>query len=204
MELYRRQDFHVDDRIAEDGIYELVYSRVKSLQITYFRDLYEGADEFDDWDAKKRNTLPAAMRVILRIEIDPRLAGYNLDDMGLLSTLEYHRIIFFPQGSALTMATRPVIPTYVEPVKDTGPGAGGGAPGGGRGGGEGEGSEGGIGGSGKGMEPGEGKGPGSGGPGGGFKPGDKLPDIPDPGDKQGLPGGDVNIEDLLKLLGGLK
>ncbi len=197
MDLYRRQDFHVDDRIAEGGTRELVYSRIKSFQITYYKDLYEGADEYDEWDAKKRNRFPAAMRIVLSLQIDPRLAGYGPNDMGLQPTLDYERVVFFPQGSELTMAVRPVVPTRVEPEENTGPGAGGGA--GGRGGGgppgKGEGDMG---------DMGEGAGPGGlTDPGDGWKDGG-LPKGPPPEKPPELEGGDIDIEEILKLLAGLK
>ena len=198
LELYRRQDFHVDDRIAEGGIYELVYSRIKALQITYIKDLYEGAEELEEWNAKKRNRLPAAMRVRLSLEIDPRLAGYSLEDLGLRPTLDYERILFFPPGSELTMAVRPVVPSPATPQDGAGGGGGDGTKGGGGGGGQ--------------PPPGMGGGggdPGSGGqppPGEGFKGGDHLPGFNPPPGSGGNPppGGDVNIDNLLDLLGGLK
>jgi len=102
MELFRRQDFHLDEKISEGGNYELIYSRIKSFEVSYFKDLYEGADRLDEWDAKKRNSLPAAMEIVLRLEIDPRLAGYGLDGMERPTQL-FRRVIFFPRGSELTM-----------------------------------------------------------------------------------------------------
>jgi hypothetical protein len=101
------------------------------------------------------------------------------------------------------MAVRPVIPTMVKPEEITGPGAGGG-PGGGPGGGSGDGEKG-EGGAGFGELPGPGEGGGKGGPGGGFKPGDKLPDIPPPPENPPkIPGGDIDIDKILELLGGIK
>ncbi|MBU0755650.1 MAG: type II secretion system GspH family protein, partial [Planctomycetes bacterium] len=139
MELFRRQDFHVDDKITEGGNYELIYSRIKSFEVFYYKNLYEGADRLDEWEAKKRNRLPAAMEIFLSLEIDPRLAGYALDDMDR-PTQHFHRVLFFPIGSELTMAVRPVIPTFVGPEdaaggKLGGGGSGGGLKGGGAGGG---------------------------------------------------------------------
>ncbi len=183
LELYRRQDFHVDDEISEGGRYELLYEHVKSFEVKYYKDLVEDADEYDEWDAKERNRLPAAIEVILTLEIDPRIVGYSLDDMSR-DTLEFNRVIFLPAGSELTMAVRPVIPSLVEPEDDATGGGGGGSGGGGKGGKTPEGG---------GKNPG-GKGGGKGDmPGGGFNPGDgngfDPPDIPDNG-------GDVSGDDI--------
>lgn len=127
-ELYRRQDFHVDDKIAEGGRYELLYSRIRSFQVLYYKDLFEGADKLDKWDAKARNRLPAAVEISMSLELDPRLVGYEQENIDT-RLLEYHRIIFPPGGSELTMAVRPVIPTYVEPEEEPATGTGGGGQG---------------------------------------------------------------------------
>jgi len=113
LELWRRQDFHVDEKIAEGGLYELIYSRIRTFQVNYFSDLHEDAERFDEWDTTKRGRLPAAMEIYLVLEVDPTLAGFSLDEFR--KTLEYHRVIFFPDDSKLTMAGRPVVPSYDDP-----------------------------------------------------------------------------------------
>lgn len=116
LELWRRQDFHVDDEIAEGGAYELIYSRIRTFQISYFSDLHEDAERLDEWDTTKRGRLPAAMEIFLVLEIDPTLAGFTLDQ--LRKTIEYHRVVFFPDDSKLTMAVRPVVPVFQDPEED--------------------------------------------------------------------------------------
>ena len=201
LQLWRRQDFHVDNKIAEGGTYQLIYDRINSLQIYYYKDLYEGADRLEEWDAKTRNRLPAAVEIYLSIQIDPRLAGYTIDDMER-PTLDYHRIFYLPDHSELTMAVRPVIPTFVEPGTDPNAGGdgdeqlkGGGGPGGPGTGGDGQG--GGLGD----KPPKDG-----GGPGGDFNPGGDLPDLPPdiPKNNKPPPGKDMDISDLIKLLNGYK
>jgi hypothetical protein len=202
IQLFRRQDFHIDDKIAEGGHFELIYSRIRSFEVFYYKDLYEGCERLEEWDAKKRNCLPAAMEIFLSLEIDPRLAGYSLDDMER-PTQNFHRVIFFPPGSALTMAVRPVIPSFVEPEQNEGGGlAGGGGPGGG-GDGEGGGLLGGGGGGGKGG--GEGSGGGQTPPDPNRNPDpmeDPFKDLPDDGDDDDddsdFPGGFGGLLDLLK------
>jgi prepilin-type N-terminal cleavage/methylation domain-containing protein len=196
LELWRRQDFHVDDKIAEGGLYERIYSRINSFQVTYYGDLHEDAEKLEEWNAAKRGHLPSAIEIYLVMEIDPTLAGYALDDMSR-ERLEYHRVIFLPQTSALTMAVRPVIPTFEDPDEaggdGEGDGKGDGATGGGgamdmTGGGDGDIKiEGPKGGSGKGDD------------------GDIPPFSPPPGMDQRrreIESEDIDLDELLRLLGG--
>jgi prepilin-type N-terminal cleavage/methylation domain-containing protein len=198
LQLFRRQDFHIDDKITEGGNYELIYSRIRSMEVYYYKDLFEGSDRYEEWDAKKRNRLPAAMEIYLSLEIDPRLAGYSLEDMEKRPVQEFRRVIFFPRGAELTMAVRPVVPTYVEPRdENTGPGAGGD-------GGDGEGGlKGGGGGGGGGDGKGDGKGGDQGPPGGDPDPGtgeDPWDDTPFEDDPKDEEDDDMNFNDLFNML----
>ncbi|MFH2001033.1 MAG: hypothetical protein ABIK28_15230, partial [Planctomycetota bacterium] len=153
-----------------------------------------------------RNRLPAAMSITISLEIDPRLAGYNLEDMQR-PTQTFHRVIFFPMSSELTMSVRPLVPSYVEPRSEEAGGGdltgGGGGEGGTNGGNAGEGGNapppgsgnnggGNKGGGGTKPPPGEGPGPGE-------NPG--FPN-PDPNKDPPPPGGGTDLQDLLNLLGG--
>jgi len=195
LQLWRRQDFHVDDKIAEGGLYELIYERIISFRVTYFADLHEDAERLEEWNATKRGRFPAAMEILLVMEIDPTLSGYALDEMAR-DRLTYQRVVFMPSGSELTMAVRPVIPTFDEnAAEDDGTGSGAGdnknefGGGGGRppaGGMEDGGDDTGGSGDGSGRPP----------PPPGFDP----PDIPP--DQE--PPDDMDLDELLKLLSGRK
>jgi len=196
LQLWRRQDFHVDDKIAEGGIYELIYERIISFRITYFADLHEDAERLEEWNAAKRGRFPAAMEILLVMEIDPTLSGYALDEMKR-DRLTYQRVIFLPSDSELTMAVRPVIPAFDEnPADDDGTGSGAGD-------GDNKNEFGGSqGGPASGMEDG---GDDTGGPGSGDgrpppPPDFELPDVPP--DQE--PPDDMDLDELLKLLGGRK
>jgi|GEM_PF-1345708 len=198
LELFRRQDYHVDDKIAEGGLFELIYARIRSFQITYYADLYESAEKLHEWDATKRGRLPAAMEIDLVLEIDPTLAGYTLDEM-VRERLYYHRVLFPPRSSELTMGVRPVIPTFVDPEEAGENPQGGGGSGGEGGMGEGGGPEGSSGRF-NGEEGGEGEG-GRGPFGGGERPEDPPPFRPPP-DMPQAPPDDIDLDELMKLLGG--
>jgi len=115
MELWRRQDFHVDDEISEGGKYERIYERIESFDVRYYEDIYEGAEALEEWDTKEMGRLPAAMEIVIQLQIDPKLAGMKFLDAESWPSLEFRRVIFFPADTHLTMAVRPVIPTFVKP-----------------------------------------------------------------------------------------
>lgn len=198
LQLWRRQDFHVDDKIAEGGLYELIYERIISFSVTYFADLHEDAERLEEWNAKKRGRFPAAVEILLVMEIDPTLSGYALDEMAR-DRLTYQRVVFMPSGSELTMAVRPVIPNLDQNAdEEAGDGSGAGDGdnknefGGGGGGPPGAGRD----------EPGTdtgGSGDGSGRP-PPPPPGFDPPDIPP--DQE--PPDDMDLEEFLKFLNGWK
>lgn len=69
-ELWRREDYFVDDKPAEGGQYSLVYDRVRSLSFRYFpipeqAQVREGLEE---WDASQKKGLPYA--ILMRLEFD--------------------------------------------------------------------------------------------------------------------------------------
>ena len=78
-ELWRREDYFVDDKPTEGGQYSLVYDRVRSLSFRYFpvpeqAQVREGLEE---WDASQKKALPYA--ILMRLEFDVPAAGAEAD-----------------------------------------------------------------------------------------------------------------------------
>lgn len=69
-ELWRREDYFVDDKPSDGGQYSLVYDRVRSLSFRYFpipeqAQVREGNEE---WDSSIKKGLPYA--ILMRLEFD--------------------------------------------------------------------------------------------------------------------------------------
>jgi len=114
LELWRRQDYHVDDEPLEDGTYELVHDRVVSLQFRYYEDEDVESEPEEEWDASKSHTLPSMVQVILGIEAGPRRAE-DLDrprgerDSG---TYWFERLVPLQRDVGLTMRVHSLPPTF--------------------------------------------------------------------------------------------
>ncbi len=69
-ELWRREDYFVDDKPTEGGHYSLVYDRVRSFSLRYFPIPEQSQDKqgLEEWDSAQRKSLPYA--ILLKIEFD--------------------------------------------------------------------------------------------------------------------------------------
>ena len=125
--LWRREDFHVDEEPLKGGKGTPLYRRVTGFNATYYDQLGEDAEDEEEWDSDKLNRLPAAVELVLTLEVEPRPQGTLLspDDLAR-KTLSFRRWISFPTDSLLTMSVRPALP--VSPSEEDPTGGGGGDP----------------------------------------------------------------------------
>lgn len=72
LELWRREDFFVDDDPTAGGKYALLYDKVRSFRIRYFPVPEENHDEkgLEDWDSKVQKKVPYAMILTLEYDLD--------------------------------------------------------------------------------------------------------------------------------------
>ena len=165
LELYRREDFGVDDKPFDGGEFAFLHDRVKAFEIRVYKEEGVDAEPLEAWGGEGEEEyigLPMWMEIELTLELAPRLVREQLIETH--STVIYKRVFRFPAGLALSeeLGIVPVIPRIQKP---TTPQAGGGAAGGGGGNDGGDGKSDG-GGSNRGSGSGSG-GSGSGGDGGG-------------------------------------
>ncbi len=138
--LWRREDYYVDDEPLEGGKGTPLYRQIRGLDVTYYETLEEDADKLESWDSEVKGRLPAAMEIVLKLEVEPRASGAGLTAQELeRREYSYRRWITFPNDLELTMAVRPAVP--VPPEEEEGDGAGGGGQSG-EGDGEGDGEDG--------------------------------------------------------------
>ncbi len=70
LELWRREDFFVDDDPTAGGKYSMLYGKVRSFRLRYFPVPEQNHDEkgLEDWDTKVQKVLPYA--IILTLDYD--------------------------------------------------------------------------------------------------------------------------------------
>jgi hypothetical protein len=70
LELWRREDYFVDDDPTDGGRFDLLYDKVRSFELRYFPVPEENRDVkgLEEWDSKVQKKIPYAL--ILRLEYD--------------------------------------------------------------------------------------------------------------------------------------
>jgi prepilin-type N-terminal cleavage/methylation domain-containing protein len=138
LELYRREDFGVDDKPFEGGHYVFLHDRVKSFDVqVYTKDGLDDNDPLDEWGVDENNPdvgIPARIEISLTLELSPRIMREQLRIVPLdRRTVTYRRVIRLPESLRNDDDDAPV-PTIPHPGTPAGPVAGGGIPVGGPGG----------------------------------------------------------------------
>lgn len=156
LQLFRREDFFVDEEPFAGGRYRLLYDRIRTFDIVYLSEeggAEEGGSasgnrsagdsqkegallEDDNWDSRDAQTLPRAMQVELEIGVPdnrPGMGGFDIP-------YRFTRVISFPRDAQTSMAELPTLLEAGEQLQQQGSeeqqeGGGGGRGGGGRGGG---------------------------------------------------------------------
>jgi prepilin-type N-terminal cleavage/methylation domain-containing protein len=111
LELWRRQDFFVDNLPFEGGAYERVYSQIRRFHVGYYEKLDEDKEEVREWDVADKGMLPAAIVITLELEVEPRRDGvsYSLEEQRR-RTYTYSRTIMPPRDADVAMRLKPLIP----------------------------------------------------------------------------------------------
>jgi prepilin-type N-terminal cleavage/methylation domain-containing protein len=137
LEIWRRENYGVDDLPFEGGRFSFLHDRVKGFDIQLFEDIGDNAEPLDAWEeGNHKAPLPRRIEITLTLELAPRLVGESLAVAPTdKRTLEYKRVIAMPNSllTALDLQPVPRPPEILPPVPGQAPGAGGGAAGGGAG-----------------------------------------------------------------------
>lgn len=125
LELYRREDFGVDDKPFEGGEFAFLHDRVKGFEIRVYEEDGVDAEPEESWggEGDEFTGLPARLEIELTLELAPRLVREQL--VITRKTITYKRIFRFPEGlrKAQDLAVVPLIPRITKPTVDT-PGGG--------------------------------------------------------------------------------
>ncbi len=121
LELYRREDFGVDDKPFDGGSYGLLHDRVKGLDIQIYEEDGPDAEPVESWgDVGDEYTgVPARIEIELTVEMAPKLTNEQL--IIDRRTITYKRVI--RPSSSLRMvqdtAVVPIVPVLVPATAPT-------------------------------------------------------------------------------------
>lgn len=119
LELWRREQFGVDDDPYEGGDFQYLHERVKSLDVQCFSEDGPDAEPIEEWGTDRAEEfigLPARIEVTLTLELAPRIVNEQILILGQdRRTLTYKRIIRLPESlrseeEAIPVAVIPKVP----------------------------------------------------------------------------------------------
>ena len=82
LELYRREDWFVDDNPVKGGKYTLIYDRITKFDLLYFPIPEENVDSepLKEWDTRVKKKLPYAIVLEIQFEIEDKDLQRRKDD----------------------------------------------------------------------------------------------------------------------------
>ena len=119
LEIYRREDFGVDEEAMQGGSYTLLHDRVKGFDIQLYDEDGPDAEPIEEWGKEGGNEdhqgLPLRIEINLTLELNPRLI--NQTSSRNVREMTYVRTIRLPQSLLLAFDIQPVpaIPTPTTP-----------------------------------------------------------------------------------------
>jgi len=132
LEMYRREEFGVDEDVFSGGSWTFLHDQIRNFNITLFIEDGADAEPYEDWGTESLDSatqgVPAWLEISLTLELSPRLKAEALP-IALVErgTVTYRRIVRFPE--MIRVATDDVpwigIPTVPgEEPAEGGPGTG--------------------------------------------------------------------------------
>ena len=113
LELYRREDFLVDDEFDRDGNFSMLNNRIISFNLQYYDEPdYDPVPE-DNWDSALEAQLPYCIELFLELEIQPRKSAESRQILGAnRARLEFGDLMVIPESTRFLFRNRlhPVVP----------------------------------------------------------------------------------------------
>lgn len=102
LEMYRREDFGVDEEPLRGGEYTFLTDQIKDCQIEIYTEDGPDADPLDEWGPRaadeEHQGLPAWIKISLTVELKPRIDRESMDFSGKdRRTVTYVRTFRFPE-----------------------------------------------------------------------------------------------------------
>ena len=121
LEIYRREDFGVDDEPFDGGTYTFLHDRVKQFDIQVFDESGFDAEPIDEWVyAEDEAPLPLWLEISMTLELSPRITREALRYAPVdKRTVTYTRVVRLPHHliTSLDVQPVPVIPKITDPTK---------------------------------------------------------------------------------------
>jgi len=118
LELWRREDFFLDDEPFAGGNWTLVYDRMKYFNVTYYDTLGPDAEPYDEWSTEAWGRFPRRIHIDLAVETQPRFDRGQTAGMtrNAPRVVEFSRILLLPEAldRMLKARLRPRIPERPE------------------------------------------------------------------------------------------
>ncbi len=119
LEIYRREDFGVDEDPFEGGRFALLHDRIKSFNVQIYEEDGPEAEPVEEWSSAESQEyvgIPARLEIELTIELAPRLVREQL--VIDTRTITYKRIFRFAEAlrHALAIQPKPRIPSIAPPA----------------------------------------------------------------------------------------
>jgi prepilin-type N-terminal cleavage/methylation domain-containing protein len=133
LEIWRREQFGVDDDPFEGGEYQFLHERVKAFDIQAFVEDGPDAEPVEEWGTERAEEnigLPTRIEITLTLELAPRLVNEQISFLSTdRRTLTYKRILRMPESLRAEEEDIPVpmIPKVPTPANAQNPEVGGAA-----------------------------------------------------------------------------
>lgn len=131
LELYRREDFGLDEEPFEGGNYTFLHDHVKNFEIQVYDEDGPNVDPLEDWgDDEEHVGIPKRVEIRLTLELAPRLTHEQLRIAPVdKRTVTYTRILRFSEDvlAQLEIQPMPVVPNFAASQQQQQQGGGGGA-----------------------------------------------------------------------------
>jgi hypothetical protein len=125
LEIYRREDFGVDDEPFDGGTYTFLHDRVKQFDIQVFDESGFDAEPIDEWlYAEDEAPLPLWLEISMTLELSPRITREALRYAPVdKRTVTYTRVVRLPRHliTSLEVQPVPVIPKISDPTEQPEP-----------------------------------------------------------------------------------
>lgn len=113
LELYRREDFLVDDEYERDGSFSMLNDRIISFNLQYYDEPDFDPVPEDNWDSTLEAQLPYCIEMFLELEIQPRKSAESRQILGAnRARLEFGDLMVIPEPTRFLFRNRmhPVVP----------------------------------------------------------------------------------------------